>query len=132
MIVGIGTDIIEIARIGSTIDSFGKKFLDRVFTKSEQERVNKRNTRQHASYAKLYAAKEAVLKALGSGLANGINWHEINVCHLPSGQPYITLSGRALEIAYEKSAKHQPDFACHVSLSDDDTHAIGYAVIETI
>ena len=131
MIIGIGTDIIEIARISELARKYGAKFLDRIFTKAEQQRVEQRKTRVDASYAKLYAAKEAALKALGSGLGDGTNWHEVNVRYLPSGQPYITLSGRSQEIALAK-ALESSKIVCHTSLSDDETRAMACVVIEAI
>lgn len=131
MIIGIGTDIIEITRIAALMEKYGAKFLDRVFTRAEQQRVEQRQARIDASYAKLYAAKEAALKALGCGLGDGVNWHQVNVCYLPSGQPYIKMSGRAMAIAREKSI-NTTQVKCHVSLSDDETHAVGYVLIEAL
>jgi holo-[acyl-carrier protein] synthase len=96
MILGIGSDLIDIDRIENTIARFGDRFLDRVFTEAERARSDRRANRA-ASYAKRYAAKEACSKALGTGFRNGVFWRDLGVVNLPTGRPTLLLSGGALE-----------------------------------
>ncbi|WP_298867437.1 holo-ACP synthase [uncultured Gimesia sp.] len=92
VIVGLGTDIVEIERIGQMIERHGETFLDRVFTENENKYCGtKKNKEQH--YAGRWAAKEAVMKALGTGFIKGIGWKEIEVINLASGKPTIVISG---------------------------------------
>jgi holo-[acyl-carrier protein] synthase len=98
MIVGIGTDIVEIVRIGRVIERHGEQFLQRVFTDQEISYCSKRREYlQH--YAGRWAAKEAVMKVLGTGFAPGIGWKDIEVCMKPSGQPFIQMHGSVRELA---------------------------------
>ena len=95
MILGIGSDLIDIARIERVIERFGDRFLDRVFTPLERERSDRRANRA-ASYAKRYAAKEACAKALGTGFRRGVYWRDLGVVNLASGRPTLVLTGGAL------------------------------------
>ena len=95
MILGIGSDLIDISRIERTIERFGDRFLDRVFTPLERERSDRRANRA-ASYAKRYAAKEACSKALGTGFRRGVYWRDLGVVNLASGRPTLVLTGGAL------------------------------------
>ena len=95
MILGIGSDLIDISRIERTIQRFGDRFLDRVFTREERQRSDRRANRA-ASYAKRYAAKEACSKALGTGFRRGVYWRDLGVVNLPSGRPTLVLTGGAL------------------------------------
>ncbi len=95
MIVGIGSDNIDIRRIERSIHLYGERFLMRVFTEIERRKSDKRRLRA-ASYAKRFAAKEACAKALGTGLSQGFFWRDIGVVNLPSGKPTIELTGGAL------------------------------------
>ncbi len=95
MILGIGSDLIDIGRIERTIQRFGDRFLDRVFTPLERERSDRRANRA-ASYAKRYAAKEACAKALGTGFRRGVYWRDLGVVNLASGRPTLVLTGGAL------------------------------------
>ena len=98
MIIGSGIDLIEIARIQQSMERFGKRFLDRVFTASEQGYcMRKRNAAE--SLAARFAAKEAAAKALGTGISRGVNWLEIEVIREPGGRPGICFHGRAAEFA---------------------------------
>ena len=94
MILGLGNDIIDIRRIEKTLERFGDRFLDRVFTDLERRKSDARNQRA-ASYAKRFAAKEACSKALGTGLRRGVYWRDMGVINLPSGRPTMTLTGGA-------------------------------------
>ncbi len=98
MIVGLGTDIVEIDRIASMIERHGPAFLDRVFTAAEREYCSaKKHAAQH--YAGRWAAKEAAMKALGTGFITGIHWHDFEVLPERSGAPRLTLTGGAAEHA---------------------------------
>jgi holo-[acyl-carrier protein] synthase len=95
MILGIGSDLIDIARIERVIDRYGERFLDRIFTEIERRKSDRRANRA-ASYAKRYAAKEACSKALGTGFRAGVFWRDLGVVNLPSGRPSMVLTGGAL------------------------------------
>lgn len=94
MILGLGNDIIDIRRIEVTIEKYGERFLDRIFTEIEREKSENRRLRV-ASYAKRFAAKEACAKALGTGLRAGVYWRDMGVVNLPSGRPTFVLTGGA-------------------------------------
>jgi holo-[acyl-carrier protein] synthase len=96
MIIGIGSDLIDIRRVEKTLERFGDRFTHRVFTEIERSRSDRRAERA-ASYAKRFAAKEACSKALGTGIRMGVNWREMGVVNLPTGQPTLHLSGSAAE-----------------------------------
>src|SRR6201988_4439334 len=95
MILGIGSDMIDIRRIEQAIDRFGDRFLDRIFTGAERRKCDRRANRS-ASYARRFAAKEACSKALGTGFRNGVFWRDLGVVNLASGQPCMRLTGGAL------------------------------------
>jgi holo-[acyl-carrier protein] synthase len=95
MILGIGSDLVDVGRIEKVIERHGERFLARVFTPAERARAERRANRA-ATYAKRFAAKEACAKALGTGLRAGVFWRDIGVVNLPSGQPTLRLSGGAL------------------------------------
>lgn len=94
MIIGLGNDLIDIRRIEQTLERYGERFLDRIFTDIERERSDRRNQRA-ASYAKRFAAKEACSKALGTGLSKGVFWRDMGVVNLSSGRPTLALTGGA-------------------------------------
>ncbi len=96
MIIGIGTDLIDIRRIERTLERFGERFLARVFTETERRRSERRAGRA-ASYAKRFAAKEACAKALGTGLRRGVYWRDLGVVNLPGGKPSMALTGGAAD-----------------------------------
>src|SRR5690349_25145943 len=95
MIIGIGSDLIDIRRVDKSIERFGERFLGRIFTSVEREKSDKRAQRA-ASYAKRFAAKEACSKALGTGLRRGVFWRDMGVVNLPGSKPTMRLSGGAL------------------------------------
>ena len=98
MIVGSGIDLVEIERIQHSVDRYGKRFLDRLYTKSEQEYcLRKHNAAE--SLAARFAAKEAAAKALGTGISRGVTWLEIEVTRAPGGRPSLAFHGRAAEHA---------------------------------
>jgi len=95
VILGLGSDLIDIRRIEQVIERFGDRFLDRIFTDAEREKCDRRANRA-ASYARRFAAKEACSKALGTGFRHGVFWPDLRVINLPSGQPWMQLTGGAL------------------------------------
>jgi holo-[acyl-carrier protein] synthase len=96
MILGIGSDIIDIRRIERTLERYGDRFVARVFTDIERTKSDRRANRA-ASYAKRFAAKEACAKALGTGFSQGVFWRDLGVVNLPSGKPTMRLTGGAAE-----------------------------------
>ena len=127
MIVGLGTDIVEISRIGQMIERHGDTFLNRVFTENENEYCgSKKNKEQH--YAGRWAAKEAVMKTLGTGFIKGIGWKEIEVINLKSGKPTIVISGGVESHAGEMGIKeilitisHSREFATATAIALGET-----------
>ena len=97
MILGVGSDLIDIRRIERAMERFGERFLDRIFTETERRRCDRRGVTRVASYARRFAAKEAAAKALGTGFRQGVFWRDLGVVNLPSGQPGMRLTGGALE-----------------------------------
>lgn len=96
MILGIGNDLIDIRRVEKSLDRFGGRFVERIFTEVEQQKSDRRANRA-ASYAKRFAAKEACSKALGTGFRKGVFWRDLGVVNLPSGKPTMALTGGALD-----------------------------------
>lgn len=96
MIIGLGSDLVDIRRIEQTIARFGDRFLGRIFTDAERARAARRPEQAAATYAKRFAAKEACAKALGTGFRAGVFWRDMGVVNLPSGRPTLILSGGAL------------------------------------
>jgi holo-[acyl-carrier protein] synthase len=94
MILGVGSDLIDIRRIERAIERFGERFLNRIFTPAERQRSERRADRV-ASYAKRFAAKEACAKALGTGFRRGVYWRDLGVVNMPSGRPTLVLTGGA-------------------------------------
>ena len=130
MIIGIGSDLADIRRITRTLDRFGDRFVQRVFTEVEQRKSDKDGHRA-ASYAKHWAAMEACSKALGTGLRMGIAWREMGVVNLRSGQPTMQLSGGAAE----RLARLTPagmEARIHVTITDDEPYAQAFVVIEAV
>lgn len=130
MIIGIGNDLANIERIGRTIERFGNRFLDRVYTEIEQATAERRAERV-ATYAKRWAAKEACSKALGTGLRMGIRWRDMGVVNLRTGQPTMVLTGWAeARLATLVPAGHRP--VVHVTITDDHPWAMAVVVIEAL
>jgi len=96
MIIGLGSDLIDIRRIEKTIERFGDRFLNRIFTPVERARSDRRQLTRIESYAKRYAAKEACSKALGTGFRKGVFWRDMGVVNLSGGKPSMALTGGAL------------------------------------
>lgn len=130
MIVGIGSDLCDIRRIAQTLERFGARFTDRVYTETERARSERKADRA-ASYAKRFAAKEACAKALGTGLKRGVFWRDMGVVNLRSGQPTMALTGGAAK----RLAQLVPPgmrAAIHLSLTDDHPYAQAFVIIEAL
>ena len=127
MIIGIGTDIIDIRRIERTLERFGERFTARCFTEVERAKSDRRYARA-PSYARRYAAKEACAKALGTGLARGVFWRDIGVVNLPGGKPTIELvGGAALRLARLTPPGHRASI--EVTLTDEPPLAQAIVII---
>lgn len=128
MIIGIGTDLANIERIQGTLDRFGDRFKNRVFTEIEQTKAERRRD-VAGTYAKRWAAKEACSKALGTGLAMGISWKDMAVRNLKTGQPTMELTGWAADRLAELTPEGHDAFI-HVTLTDDHPWAQAVVIIE--
>ena len=130
MIIGMGNDIIDITRIERSIERFGSRFIDRIFTDVEQRKSDGRRARA-ASYAKRFAAKEACAKALGTGIAKGVFWRDMGVVNLPGGKPTMQLSnGAAKRLAELMPEGYEP--VIHVTITDDKPMAQAFVIIEAV
>ncbi|MFB9951259.1 holo-ACP synthase [Rhizobium puerariae] len=128
MIIGLGSDLIDIRRVEKSIERFSERFTHRCFTEIERAKSDRRKNRA-ASYAKRFAAKEACSKALGTGLANGVFWKDMGVVNLPGGKPTMVLTGGAAErLAEMVPAGHEP--VIHVTITDEYPYAQAFVVIE--
>ena len=128
MILGIGTDLANIERIAGTLERFGGRFRDRVFTEEEQRKAERRRD-VAGTYAKRWAAKEACSKALGTGLRMGIAWKDMHVTNIRTGQPVMHVTGWAARRLEELTpAGHAA--VIHVTLTDDHPWAQAFVVIE--
>ncbi|MFP4517865.1 MAG: holo-ACP synthase [Oceanicaulis sp.] len=130
MIVGVGTDITDIRRIEKSVERFGERFLNRVFTEGERAKAEKRR-RRIDTYAKRFAAKEACAKALGTGIYRGVAWKQIEVVNLPGGKPTLNLTGPALE-RLNKLVPAAMTPQIHVTLTDDHPWAQAFVIIEAV
>ncbi|MBX3595936.1 MAG: holo-ACP synthase [Rhizobiaceae bacterium] len=130
MIIGIGSDLIDIRRIEQTLQRHEARFIARVFTDVERARSERRAQRA-ASYAKRFAAKEACAKALGTGISDGIFWRDMGVVNLPGGKPTMELTGGAARRLSELlPAGHRP--LVHLTITDDYPLAQAFVIIEAI
>jgi len=130
MIVGLGSDIIDIRRIEATLARYGDRFLDRVFTETERRKSDRRRLRA-ASYAKRFAAKEACAKALGTGFRDGVFWRDMGVVNLPSGRPTMALTGGAAsQLARLLPDGH--DARIDLTITDDFPQAQAVVIISAV
>ena len=128
MILGVGTDLANIDRIAGTLERFGDRFRNRVFTEIEQAKAERRADTP-GTYAKRWAAKEACSKALGTGLRMGIAWKDMSVTNLATGQPVMHVTGWAKDrLDAMTPAGHEA--IIHVTLTDDHPWAQAFVVIE--
>jgi holo-[acyl-carrier protein] synthase len=125
MVLGFGTDLIETKRVQESIDRYGERFLERVFTEGEIAYC-RRKKNSGESFAARFAAKEAGAKALGTGISRGVTWKELEVRREVSGKPTLHLSGRAAELAeamgvrrLQLSLTHSRELAMAVVVAED-------------
>ncbi|MEX0955536.1 MAG: holo-ACP synthase [Rhizobiaceae bacterium] len=130
MIIGIGSDLIDIRRVSATLDRFGERFIVRVFTTIERDRSERRRMRA-ASYAKRFAAKEACAKALGTGLSRGVFWRDMGVVNMRGGKPTMALTGGAAERLEQLTPKGHRALI-HVTITDDHPLAQAFVIIEAV
>ena len=125
VVIGMGSDLVDIRRVERTLDRFGERFVKRIFTELERSNSEGRANRA-ASYARRFAAKEACAKALGTGFRRGVFWRDLGVCNLPSGKPVIELTGGARTRLEELT----PDgMRAHVELTITDEPPLAQAIV---
>jgi holo-[acyl-carrier protein] synthase len=130
MILGIGSDMVDIRRIEQVIGRHGERFLGRVFTPTERARAQRR-TNQSATYAKRFAAKEACAKALGTGMRKGVFWRDMGVVNLASGRPTMQLTGGALD-RLQAITPSGTEVRIDVTITDEWPIAQAFVVISAI
>jgi holo-[acyl-carrier protein] synthase len=130
MIIGLGSDLIDIRRIERSLERYGERFIQRIFTDVEQARSERRAGRA-ASYAKRFAAKEACAKALGTGMSQGVFWRDMGVVNLPGGKPTMALIGGAA-LRLEKMLPANHTAVVHLTITDDFPLAQAFVIIEAL
>jgi holo-[acyl-carrier protein] synthase len=130
MIIGIGSDLVDVQRIERVIGRHGERFLARIFTATERARAERRADRVE-TYAKRFAAKEACAKALGTGLSAGVFWRDMGVVNLPSGRPTMELSGGALK-RLRSLTPRGCEARIDLSLTDEGMLAQAFVVISAV
>lgn len=125
VIIGLGSDLIDITRIERTLERFGERFTMRCFTELERTKSDRRRNRAD-SYAKRYAAKEACSKALGTGFRKGVFWHDMGVVNLPSGKPTMHLTNGAAARLVEITP---PGMKPVIELSITDERPLAQAIV---
>jgi len=130
MIIGLGSDLIDIRRIENSLTRHGNRFINRIFTDVEQAKSEKRRNRA-ASYAKRFAAKEACCKALGTGISNGVFWRDMGVVNDKNGKPTMKLTnGAAKRLAEIIPNGYEP--LVHITITDDFPLAQAFVIIEAV
>lgn len=130
MIIGIGSDLIDIRRIKATLERYGDRFTQRCFTPVERSKSDRRRERA-ASYAKRFAAKEACSKALGTGLSKGVFWRDMGVVNMPGGKPTFQLTGGAAARLQSLMPEGHEAFI-HLTITDDGPLAQAFVIIEAL
>ena len=130
MIIGLGSDLIDIRRIARSLERFGDRFTTRVFNDVEQAKSDRRKERA-ASYAKRFAAKEACAKALGTGMSDGVFWRDMGVVNLPGGKPTIHLTNGAAA-RLERMTPAGMRAVVHLTITDDFPLAQAFVIIEAL
>ena len=125
MIIGIGTDLCDIRRIERTLDRFGDRFVARLFAEGEQKKAYRRQN-PAASFAQSFAAKEACAKALGTGFRLGVFWKDMVVANLPTGQPYMMITGGAKA---RLDALTPSGMTAQVHVSQTDEYPLAHAMV---
>jgi holo-[acyl-carrier protein] synthase len=134
MILGIGSDLIDIRRVGKVIERHGERFLGRIFTDAERAKAERRAKSEKmvvATYAKRFAAKEACSKALGTGIRRGVWWRDMGVVNLPSGRPTMQLTGGALARLQEMTPAGY-EARIDLSITDDWPLAQAFVIISAV
>lgn len=131
MILGTGIDICQISRIERTVNRHGQRFLHKVFTPEERQRVLQKPAKIITRYAQLYAVKEACVKALGTGIRYGVSWQDIQLQSYETGQPYLILSGIAQQRLHQLTP---PDFQAYVdvTITDDAYNAHAMVILSAV
>lgn len=130
MIIGLGSDLIDIRRVEKSLERFGERFTSRIFTEVERKKSDRRRNRA-ASYAKRFAAKEACCKALGTGISRGVFWRDMGVINDRSGKPSMALAnGAAKRLAEMVPVGYLPRI--HVTITDDFPLAQAFVIIEAV
>jgi holo-[acyl-carrier protein] synthase len=130
MIIGLGSDLIDIRRVERSLDRYGERFITRIFTQIERDKSDRRRERA-ASYAKRFAAKEACAKALGTGISHGVFWKDMGVVNLPGGKPTMKLeNGAAKRLADLLPTGYEARI--HLTITDDFPLAQAFVVIEAL
>ena len=130
MIIGLGSDVIDIRRVERTIERYGERFLNRVFTDTERRKSDGRHARA-ASYAKRFAAKEACSKALGTGFRHGVFWRDMGVVNLTSGRPTLALTGGAAQ-ALARLTPDGHEARIDLTITDDFPTAQAIVIISAV
>lgn len=130
MIIGIGSDLIDIRRVEKSLERFAERFTNRCFTEIERRKSDGRKNRA-ASYAKRFAAKEACSKALGTGLAQGVFWKDMGVVNLPGGKPTMKLTGGAAA-RLDRMLPDGHEARIHITITDDFPLAQAFVIIEAV
>lgn len=125
MIVGTGVDVAEVARIRAAIERFGNRFLNRVFTPEELRYCTSKPNAAERLAAR-FAAKEAGMKAVGTGWRHGVTWHDLEVVRLPGGKPTLRLSGKVAEFAARLGCRQT-----HLSLTHTAEQAVAFVILES-
>ena len=125
MVVGIGIDIVQLGRIKEAIEKWEKRFLNRIFTPLEQEYCLRHKT-PHLFFGGRFAVKEALFKAIGTGWRQGVQWKEVEVSNLPTGQPVVSVSGKIKALLDEKKVDQ-----IHVSITHDIDYSVGQVILES-
>lgn len=126
MIIGVGTDLVEIARIAQSIERLGERFIDRILTADEKKRWADIGNpdKANAYVAKRFAAKEAAVKALGTGIGSGVSFQHFTISNLPSGQPI-------LQVDESITSRYNFPVSWHLSLTDERDYAQAFVVLES-
>ena len=130
MIIGLGNDMVDIRRIEKTLETYGERFIKRIFTEVEVRKSERRAARA-ASYAKRFAAKEACSKALGTGFREHVFWRDMGVVNLPSGRPTMVLTGGARE-QLKRITPPGHEARIHLTITDDFPWAQAIVMIEAV
>jgi holo-[acyl-carrier protein] synthase len=131
MIIGLGSDLCSIERIQGSLDRFGERFVQRVFTEVERAKAEGRPFTRAGTYAKRFAAKEAFSKAVGTGFRRGVFMKDIGVVNAPSGAPTLALTGGA-KARLEAMTPDGYEVIVHLTMTDDFPFALAFVIVEAV